>query len=380
MRRRRITFVTGTRAEYGLMRRTLAAIESHPALSPAVVATGMHLDASRGRSVRELSRVDARVPWPAGDGSAAHQARATGRAAARLVDVYERLGTEIVLVVGDRVEAFAAASAGHLSGRIVAHVHGGDRAAGQSDDALRHAISKLAHLHLAATRESADRLIRMGEDRWRVKVVGSPGIDRIRADAADRSALRSAGFDLPRHGFALLVLHPTSPDDRAERRRALLLLDTAQQAADWPIVVVWPNNDPGAGGIAAAWTMCERRANPRVRFVRNLDRSLFLGLLRDAAVLVGNSSAGIIEAASFGTPVLDIGPRQAGRLCSGNVRHLAFDASEIRLALHRIVRDPRGSRFAGRNVYGGGATADKIANLLASVPLTGRISRKLIAH
>ncbi|HMO25077.1 MAG TPA: UDP-N-acetylglucosamine 2-epimerase, partial [Tepidisphaeraceae bacterium] len=152
-RRRIITFVTGTRAEYGLMRRTLDAIESHPALALSVVATGMHLDASRGASVRELSRVDVRVPWPAGDGSMRHQARQTGRAAARLVDVYDELGTQIVLVVGDRVEAFAAASAGLLSGRIVAHVHGGDRAAGQSDDALRHAISKLTHLHLAATRD-----------------------------------------------------------------------------------------------------------------------------------------------------------------------------------------------------------------------------------
>src|SRR5205085_3946625 len=135
-------------------------------------------------------------------------AQATGDAMAGLARAFEELQSDIVLVVGDRVEAFAGAAAGHVSGRVVAHVHGGDRAAGQVDDSLRHAITKLAHVHFPATRQSEQRLLRLGEDRWRVHRVGSPGIDGIKAAAAAWPAVRAAFPGLERRKYALVVLHP----------------------------------------------------------------------------------------------------------------------------------------------------------------------------
>src|SRR5262249_16876990 len=142
--------------------------------------TGMHLDRRHGRSVDAIDhKIDATVPWNAGKGSPLENARSTGRAISVLAQTFDRLDSDIVLVVGDRVEAFAAASAGHISGKIVAHIQGGDRALGQVDDSLRHAITKLAHIHFAATKQSATRIEKLGEDPWRIHTVGAPGIDLI---------------------------------------------------------------------------------------------------------------------------------------------------------------------------------------------------------
>ena len=211
---RRICFVTGTRAEFGLMSSTLRAIQAIDAVQLQLVVTGMHLHPKHGQSIRQIEnegwKIDAVVPWEAVANTPALVAAETGRAMAGLAEVLDRLNSEIVLVVGDRAEAFAAASAGHIGGRIVAHVHGGDRALGQVDDSLRHAITKLAHLHFPATAQSAERIRKLGEDRWRVHRVGSPGIDGIirsatpRAQIFKRYGLVSGSFAKPLSAVVLL--------------------------------------------------------------------------------------------------------------------------------------------------------------------------------
>ncbi|MBC8107677.1 MAG: UDP-N-acetylglucosamine 2-epimerase (hydrolyzing) [Anaerolineae bacterium] len=363
--RRRVCFVTGTRAEFGLMESTLRAIAAHPKLSLQIIATGMHLDRRRGSSKRQITergfKIDHIVRWP----SSKHVARSTGRAMADLADALDELKCDIVLVVGDRVEAFAAASAAHISGRIVAHVHGGDRALGQVDDSLRHAITKLAHLHFPATRLSAQRIIKLGEDRWRVHQVGSPGIDGIALAATTKRRPRD---------YVLLVLHPISADVQLERRQARMILKAIRHAGSDRIVIVYPNNDPGGDGIIRAW---EEQPAGSVTAFRNLSRADFLGLLRDAAVLVGNSSSGIIEAASFGTPVVDIGPRQQGRERGANVVNVAYSGQAIEQAVRRAISRPRP---VSRNVYGGRETSQRIASVLAGVAIDSRLRRKLIAY
>ena len=325
---RRVCFVSGTRAEFGLMRSTLNAINAHPALQFQLLITGMHFDRTRGRSldaIREEGwKIDAIVPWPAGDGSQTANTVASGKAIASMATVFARLQSDIILVTGDRAEAFAGASAGHLGGRLVAHVHGGDRALGLIDDSLRHAITKLAHVHFPATELSASRIGRMGEDPWRIFRVGSPGLDDVRSHAATRKAVAEAFPGLTPGRFALVLLHPQSTNVAQENKAAKLLLRAVESIAFERIVIVYPNNDPGSGGIAAAWDALPK--HPRLAVRRDLPRRIFLGLLRDAALLIGNSSSGIIEAASFGTPVLDIGSRQAGRERGDNVHHVEMNA------------------------------------------------------
>ena len=381
-RRRNICFVTGTRAEFGLMSSTLAAIRAHPSLRLQLVVTGMHLDRAHGRSVDLIRRdgwhVDATVPW-ARAGTPAGTARSTGLAMAGLAVAFDRLKSDVVLVVGDRVEAFAAAAAGHASGQVVAHVHGGDRALGQVDDSLRHAITKLAHVHFPATAASARRIRRLGEDAWRINAVGAPGIDGIADEAASWEDVVAQFPGLRPKRYALLVLHPATSNEVAEGRAAALVLRATHAVGFESVVVVAPNNDPGARGILRCWEATPAD-HPRVVFRRDLPRATYLGLLRDAAALVGNSSSGIIEAASFGTPVVDIGPRQDGRERSGNVVNLPLDAARVRRALADVWRDGRPARFRGRNVYGGNGAGRKIASALAGLSVDERLLRKLVAY
>ena len=381
---RRVCFVTGTRAEFGLMASTLAAIRGHPALNLQIVATGMHLDPSRGQSLNAIAAAgfiaDRVVEWPA-DGRVAAN---TGGAMAGIAEAVAELQSDIILVVGDRAEAFAAAAAGHLAGRIVAHVHGGDRALGQVDDALRHAITKLSHLHFVATPGSANRVYRLGERKRRIYLFGAPGIDGIVEAAAPSKEIAAAGIDVAAGRFALLAYHPTADDDELERQRAVALLHAfSPAAAVCPpgvslerLVVIYPNNDSGSAGIVRQYDEWAESLT-HVTFLRDVPRPIFLGLMRDAAVMAGNSSAGVIEAASFGTPVVDVGPRQKGRERSANVVHCGHRRAAIRRAVRAALT---AGRFTGPNVYGGGGAGVKIANALADVQIDERLRRKLIRY
>ena len=382
-RRRNICFVTGTRAEFGLMRNVLRAIARHPKLRLQLVATGMHLDPAHGDGLATARRdgwsIDRIVPWPAGSGEDRYvNARNTGIATAEMADAFRELASDIVVVVGDRVEAFAAATAAHISGMALAHVHGGDRAAGQVDDALRHAITKLAHIHFPATRRSAERLKKLGEDAWRIHRAGSPGLDGIRSDAASREIVAEAVGELKSRRYALVLLHPVDADEAAESRRARLVIGAVARVPYERLVIVYPNNDPGAGGIIRTWEVMPN--DERIILRRDVPRPVFLTLMRDAAVLVGNSSSGIIEATSFGTPVVDIGPRQNGREHGRNVVHVPYDARALRAELRRLWNDGKPRRFKSDNPYGGGGAARTIASALASVRTDDRLLRKLIAY
>ena len=383
---RNVCFVTGSRAEFGLMQKVLRAIEHSPRLTLQLIVTGMHLDKAHGAAVgligAESWKIDRIVPWKTGSSrDRIATARNTGSAIADLTDAFDDLSSDIVLVVGDRVEAFAAASAAHLSGRIVAHVHGGDRAIGQADDSLRHAITKLAHVHFPATQASAKRIHKLGEDLWRIHLAGAPGIEGIVEEATSANAVNE--LDKPRRKThsALIVLHPIDADESLEARRAQMILSATQSIPFDRIDIVYPNNDPGAGGIIGIWDRMDRKASEdRVVFHRNLPRGDFLRLMKDASVLIGNSSSGIIEAASFGTPVIDIGPRQMGREHGTNVAHVPYEQRKIRMALSRIWSNGRPRRFKSDNIYGGKDTSRKIVRILSSIPIDDRLWRKLIRY
>ncbi len=289
-----------------------------------------------------------------------------------------RLKPDVVLIVGDRVEALAAAIASHLCDIVVAHLHGGDRALGQMDDSLRHATSKLAHLHFPATAESADRLAKMGEERWRIHQVGSPGIDGIQDAAAPPLQIRELFPGIKSRQFALLVLHSIEPDESAEFQRASNVLKGISETDIERIIIIHPNNDPGSRGIVRCWEMVAGSARYIVR--RDVPRAVFLGLLRDAAMLVGNSSSGIIEAASFRTPVIDVGPRQLGRERCEDVRNVPYRQSSIATAVRRIFNRGRPLRGTCANLYGGKNTGERIATALSRIEIDRRLLRKIIGY
>jgi UDP-hydrolysing UDP-N-acetyl-D-glucosamine 2-epimerase len=362
------------------MRSTLEAISLHSHLQLQLIVTGMHLDHARGRSIdgirSERWKIDAQIPWKT-DGTRNANAIATGAATAALAEEFQRLKTEIVLVTGDRVEAFAAASAAHLGGLLVAHVHGGDRALGLIDDSLRHAITKLAHVHFPATRQSAERIARLGEQKWRIFRVGTPGLDGIKTLAASRSDIAREIPQIQPGKFAMVLLHPQTHIADNERHNARWLLSAVLSSGFEKAVVIYPNNDPGSDGIAEYWDTF--RNHERVMLRRDLPRQLFLGLLRESAALIGNSSSGIIEAASFGTPVVDLGTRQQGRERGDNVIHIPMGGRALARQLRLLWNNGTPQRFQAINPYRVGGAGPRIANTLSQVNF-GRFLPKLIAY
>ena len=355
---RTIIYVSGTRADFGLMQRTLLAVKSHPRLRLRVVATGTHLDNSRGATLGELVSAgllpDAVIDWK-DTGTPTSVASATFRLSSALLPLLRKWRADGLLVLGDRVEAFAAAAAAHLAGLLIAHVHGGDRAQGQADDTLRHVISKLAHLHFPATGQSASRLIKLGEERRRVLIAGAPGCEAIRQQAASTSIVRKVLGDVSR--AAVLSLHPVTPHAAIESLGTQAVIRGTLAGGVTRIIALMPNADPGAAGIVRAL-----QADKRVELHAHVPRTIFLGLLRDAAILVGNSSAGIVEAGSFGIPVVDIGPRQLGREHGHNVHHVGYRATQIQRAVARLL----GKRYRTTSPYDRPGTAALITNTLAN--------------
>lgn len=376
-RLRRVAVITGTRAEYGLLCSTMAAIKEHHRLQLQLVVTGMHFLRKFGRTVDEIIRdgwdVDARVKMQTGADGTLDQALGVSRGVAGIARFLEGADTDIVVVLGDRIEAMAGALAAVTTGRLLAHIHGGDLAPGDFDDSLRHAITKLAHLHLAATPAAARRIIRMGEAPQRVHCVGAPGLDRLRELAREYRRPKTLT------GRALVVQHPRGRSAARERRTMSAILRAVAKEG-LHRTIIYPNTDRGHSGIIAAIEAdCRRPGSEHVTVVRSLDRDDYLQRLIEADVLVGNSSSGIIEAPVAGTPSVNVGPRQHGREVGGrSVIHADESLASIRAALHSVLGRSPGT--AGTTVYGRGATGPKIAALLARVSLDERFRRKVNAY
>ncbi len=379
--RRNIAVVTGTRAEYGILRTVLAAIDAHPKLRLRLVVTGMHLVRKFGYTIDEIRgdgwRIDARVPMQTHMDNPTAQTEGLGRGIAGLGRAFNVLDPDFVVVLGDRIEAFAAASAAVMCRRLLAHIHGGDVATGDIDDALRHAITKLAHVHFPATQDAARRIRRLGEDPWRIHTVGAPGMDELRDQLTKRT---TPEFDATEYAgdkkYALLVRHPCTRSASEEEKRTAQLIEAVRAESLLPLVI-YPNSDPGNTGIIRAIERARKQG--RVRAFRSLPRDVYLSLLRHAEVLVGNSSSGIIESAFLGTPAVNVGDRQAGRLRASPA---VVDAPESPRALRSAIRRARKMRpRAGtRTAYGDGRSGPRIARILAATKLSDRLAFKRITY
>jgi UDP-hydrolysing UDP-N-acetyl-D-glucosamine 2-epimerase len=295
-------------------------------------------------------------------------AAALGRGVSGFAEVFADLDPAAVVVLGDRIEAFAAACAGSIGGRRVVHLHGGDRAEGVSDEAMRHAISALAHLHLAATEESGARLVRMGEDPATVHVVGSPAVDGLDAILPlDDEAFARLGS--PR----TIVLHHGCGLD-ASVEAAWIDAAVEASAACGSTLVLSPNADPGSETVRVRIDEVAT-SDPRITRCDHLPRETFVGLLRRVDAIVGNSSAGLIEAAILGCPAVNLGPRQGGRERPASVIDVERpDAATIRTAIERASQASR----ATTHPYGGPGVGARIAAHLADT-IAGPLPRKRLA-
>lgn len=379
--KRRIAVVTGTRAEFGTLAPTMHAIAAHPQLTLQTVATGMHLLRKFGSTIREIERagfaIDARIPMQRGDDDPADQGRGLGRGVAAMAEYFVAAKTDIVVVLGDRIEALAGALAGVTTGCAVAQIHGGDVAEGDFDDSLRHSITKLAHIHLAASADAARRIIRLGEHPEYIYIVGAPGLEPLRAllDARQQPNAPAAP-----DRFSLVVYHAHGRSAGVEERVATMVYE-AVAAAGLSRLILYPNSDRGHAGVLRALERHAAKYAKRgdVEVVKSLPRAAYLERLVDAAVMVGNSSSGVIEAPFAGTPSVNVGVRQAGRLPGGPS---VIDAGESRAEIDAgLAAALRKRPQAGKpGVYGDGRVAAKTVEILANTKLGPELLRKRISY
>ena len=375
---RRICYVTGTRADFGLMLTSLQAIQAHPELELDLVVTGMHLSDAHGHTVQEIRDaglpIRAEFPVPLNPATGATMARNLGRMVMAFVDEWGKDRPDLILLLGDRGEMLAGAIAAiHLNLPVV-HVHGGERS-GTVDEPIRHAISKLSHCHFVATAASRERLIRMGERPDAIWVTGAPGLDGLAhlANVPRDTLCKELGLDAQR-SIALMVFHPVLQEAAQAADAARLILDSLRDQGI-QVVALMPNSDSGSGAIRDV--LQQRNGKHGVRVLTHLVRQRFVSWMAQCDVMIGNSSAGIIEAATFGTLVLNIGSRQNLRERNANTVDAPLERNAMLQALQALLDK---GRLPGTNVYGDGKTAARMADLLASLRLTPELLMKTNAY
>jgi UDP-hydrolysing UDP-N-acetyl-D-glucosamine 2-epimerase len=379
---RRICVWSGKRGGFGALVPTMDSIAQHPDLELLLVVTDQHLYDQFGKTVTEVENqfpIAARIDMAQGGDSNADRARAIGHCVEESVGVIQELVPDILLIIGDRGEVLAASIVAHNMRIAIAHIQGGD-VSGSLDEPVRHAITKLAHIHFPATPTSADRIISMGEEPWRVHVVGDPHLDPILIGNMTPEAELRARYDLAADAPFLLVLQhsdSTVPDESGAQIKETV---AAVTSFNLRTLFVYPCSDQGYEGIISQIEAAG--APPTITVHKNIPAPDFAGLQKIAACLVGNSSAGLIEAPYFGLPAINIGLRQIGREYCGNVIHVPYERTAIADAIRKALKD-REFHLALQNLqppFGDGRAFDRMTKVMLDVELDERLLNKRMTY
>jgi GDP/UDP-N,N'-diacetylbacillosamine 2-epimerase (hydrolysing) len=369
---RKIIYLSGTRADFGLMQSSLLLLAMQADLSIAV--TGMHLAPGFGQTMDAVRasglRICGEVPVDVTSRTANSMSVGIGQCLMGITALLQREQPDMLVLLGDRGEMLAGAIAALHLGIVCVHIHGGERS-GTVDEPIRHAISKLSHYHLVATAESKERLIRMGEQPGAVHITGAPGLDglAVMADKLINDVKAAVGLPLD-PPFILTVFHPVVQQaTNAYTQTSSLLL--ALKKAGLPVIWIEPNADAGSNDILKA--LADMGLPAGSKQFKHIDRNLFVAAMRYCAVMLGNSSAGIIEAASFATPVINVGDRQRLREKSANVIDVTADADAIYAAITSALRV---GKVPCDNSYGDGVAGPRIAHLLTTLSLDSSVLDK----
>ena len=365
----RVCVVTGTRADYGLLRPVMFGLREHPAFALQVVATGSHLAPEFGLTVEAISAdgldVDERVEMLLSSDTAVGVTTSLGLATIRFADVFDRLAPDLLLVLGDRYEILAAVQAALVARLPVAHLSGGDVTEGAIDDAIRHAVTKMAHLHFVTNEPAAARVRQMGEAPELVVVAGNPGLDDlVRAGAMPRAELSEAiGLEL-RERNLLVTYHPaTLADEDPDQAVEEILAAIDELGGEVGVVITLPNAD-AAGRAIMHRLHAFAGARDHVVAHASLGQARYWSCLKTFDVIVGNSSSGLTEAPAAGLPSVNVGQRQGGRLRATSTVDVPPRRVEIAAAIvDAMVR----GRVAPESPYGDGRATERILSFLAEL-------------
>lgn len=378
---RKICVVTGTRAEYGLLRWVMEGIRARPELELQVAVTGMHLSSEFGLTYREIERdgfhIDRRVEMLLGSDTPAGVAKSMALGLAGFADALEQLRPDVMVVLGDRFEIFAAVAAAMVARIPVAHLHGGETTEGVIDEPIRHSITKMSQLHFVAAEEYRRRVIQLGEQPDRVFLVGGLGVDSLmKLQLLDRPALEeSLGFELGARSL-LVTFHPSTLEDSTAEQQMAELLAALGTLRDTRLIFTMPNADTG-GRVLLEQVRAFVAEHDEARAFTSLGQLRYLSCMRHVDGVVGNSSSGIIEAPSLHRGTVNIGDRQRGRLKADSVIDCEADREAIGAALARLYSPAfQASLATVRNPYGEGGASERVVEILSTVNLEGIVKKR----
>lgn len=382
---RRVALVSGSRADYGLMKWVIHELANCDDINLDVYATGAHLSKQFGSTLSELRNDGCKnvneVAILKDDFGEENMAKVYGVAAVEFSHIFSKCRPDLVVVLGDRYEIFAVTGVAILLSVPIFHIHGGEKTLGAIDDSLRHAISKLASIHLVATEQCASRLVQMGEPREKIFVVGAPGLDSLRRKPLlDRSEVETALGIILGKDFLIVCFHPETRTKNATRRLKNTLLALDKLDKDVEIIFTLPNADTGSESIRSLiLEFCDR--DERSHSFESMGHEVFLSCLRYSKAIIGNSSSAIIEAPSIKTGVINVGSRQEGRERSQAVIDCSGDSiDELFLAIKRVFSlDYRMQVEQSVNPYDRGFdSSDAIVEVIRTTSLENLITKEFI--
>lgn len=375
---RKICVVTGSRAEYGLLSGLMRAIKEDESIELQVIATNMHLSPEFGLTYKEIERdgffINKKVEMLLSSDTANATTKSVGLATIGFADAYEDLKPDMIVVLGDRYEILAAVSAALFYKIPVAHLHGGEITEGAYDDCIRHAITKMSHLHFTSTEEYRQRVIQLGEDPKRVFNVGAPGIENIKkVPLMDKKELESTldGFTF-NDKTILITYHPVTLENSTAEEQIQNLLSALDEYPDIKIIFTLPNSDTDGRVIIRLINEYVSKHQEKAIAYPSLGLRRYLSALQFVKVVVGNSSSGIIEVPSFGIPTLNIGDRQKGRIAADSVINCGTSKKDILEGLDKVLNS--GPKMI-HNPYEGKNTTADILHVLKTYPLEGLIQK-----
>jgi UDP-N-acetylglucosamine 2-epimerase (non-hydrolysing) len=367
---RKIAVFTGTRAEYGLLYWLLKDIQADSELKLQLLVTGMHLSPEFGCTYHQIEKdgftIDEKVEILLSSDTPVGVAKSMGLGVLGFTDALNRLKPDMLVILGDRFEALAAAQTAMLLRIPIVHLHGGEITEGAYDDAIRHAITKLSHIHCTSTDEYRNRVIQLGEAPERVKNVGAIGLDHLsRSKLMTISELsQSLNFSLNKP-YILVTYHPVTLAEEDPESSFQALIGALNEFPEHQIILTYPNADDGGRKIIPLLESYASKNPKRILAIKSLGQVRYLSAVKHAAAVVGNSSSGIIEVPSFDVATIDIGMRQKGRLAAKSVIHCSANQSDIAIAIQNgISKKYKVENEAIVNPYGSGDASGQIIKLL----------------
>ncbi|MEE9379248.1 MAG: UDP-N-acetylglucosamine 2-epimerase [Candidatus Lokiarchaeia archaeon] len=383
MAKKQICIITGTRAEYSYLKIVIEKIIDSKKLDLSLIVTGMHLLKEYGHTIDLIKKdnipIKKIIPmYDENDSSNSALGKAVGRSIINFTEVLSELKPDILLILGDRYEPLVAAITASTLKILIAHIHGGD-VSGTIDESLRHAITKLSHIHFPASPKSAKRIELMGEEKWRINMVGSTTIDNILHEKLLSKQEICKEFELNEsERIALCIQHPNIYESEKAGTQMNITLQVLRDLK-LQVIIIYPNNDIGSELIIKEINKYE--GFPRFKIYKNIQRRIYLSLIKNVDFLIGNSSSGLIESPIFKLPVINIGDRNKGRETAENVIDVIHDYDEIKNAIKKALsKEFRDLCKAVKNPYGDGKASERIVRILEDLKIEKKILIKKLTY